>query len=138
MRCVGSLANYAGLIKVAASPGAQETPKSIGGPEIENRPNLVNRFRIRGTPNCGVFLSVSGVAANNSPPLGVKQLTDGCCQVLAGDRLLDQADTRIQTPLMNDGIPGIPGHEQDLHVGLALHGCLGQFASVHAGHHDVG
>jgi hypothetical protein len=54
--------------------------------------------------------------------LTVQAITDSRGQAFGGDRLLDKADSRIKTPLVNNGVAGISGHEQDFQVRSALDG----------------
>src|SRR5450631_3129009 len=70
--------------------------------------------------------------------MAIEAFADGRGQVLAGDRLLNKADPRIEAPLVNNGVPRISGHEQDFQVGPALDSRFRQFPAVHPRHDDVG
>ena len=54
------------------------------------------------------------------------------------DRLLEKGDARVEDAVLEDGVVGVAGHEEHLHLRPQRREALGELPPAHAGHHDVG
>ena len=53
------------------------------------------------------------------------------------ERLLNESHLRLENAMMNDGVIGVAGHEQQRHVGSDDGQTLCELTSPHEWHHDV-
>ena len=65
--------------------------------------------------------------------LRIDCLTNLDCQLLEGERFADQLSSWIAHAIMHNRIAGKAGREQDLEIGIAPQGFVGQAASVDVG-----
>jgi len=63
----------------------------------------------------------------------IEQIAYPCGEALLCDRLLDHRNTRIEPTLVDDGVSGITGREQNLETGSPILCLLRQLPTVHAG-----
>src|SRR5215470_159756 len=57
---------------------------------------------------------------------------------LQRERLLQEGGSRLEYAMVNDGIFGIPGEVKHFDLRAAGRNALGEFASTHSRHHDIG
>src|SRR5215207_3610000 len=69
--------------------------------------------------------------------LSVQRDTNAGCELALGDRLLKQVDPVVQAALMNDRVPRVPSHVDDLQIGCGFQRLCSELATVHAGHDHV-
>ena len=68
-----------------------------------------------------------------APNFDIDCLTNLDCQLLEGKRFADQLSSWIAHAIMHNRIAGKAGREQDLEIGIAPQGFVGQAASVDVG-----
>jgi hypothetical protein len=59
-------------------------------------------------------------------------------QRIRHDRLLDEMNAWIEPAMMDDGIAGVPGHEQNFEIGAQPLRRFRQLATIHPGQDNIG